>query len=157
MICQIRGICVTYTKKFIQLRKQIIQSNTKMGKGPEQTFGGLYRMTQTARNLPAMQESWVGSLGQDNTLEKEMEPHSSIFAWKIPWTEESGGLQFMGSQRVGHSWTTNTQMHTQKGNACQQMHEKMLHITNHPGNENQNHNEVSPHTYQDSYYQKGCK
>ena len=45
---------------------------------------------------------WVGSLGQEGPLEKEMATHSSILAWKIPWTEELGGLQSMGLQRVGH-------------------------------------------------------
>ena len=52
--------------------------------------------------LPAMQENWVGSLGQEDTLEKGMATHSSILAWRIPWTEELGGLQSMGSQRVGY-------------------------------------------------------
>ena len=50
-----------------------------------------------------MQEAWVQSLGQEDSLEKKMETHSSILAWEIPWTEEPGGLQSMGSQRVGHS------------------------------------------------------
>ena len=54
------------------------------------------------RNLPAMQESWVQSLGQEDPLEKGMTTHSRILAWRIPWTEETGGLQSMGSQRVGH-------------------------------------------------------
>ena len=54
------------------------------------------------KNLPALQETWVQSLGQEDPLEKEMAMHSSILAWKIPWTEEPGGLQSMGSQRVGH-------------------------------------------------------
>ena len=54
------------------------------------------------KRLPAMPEAWVQSLGQENPLEKEMATHSSILAWKIPWTEEPGGLQSMGSQRVGH-------------------------------------------------------
>ena len=49
-----------------------------------------------------MQETQVGSLGQKDPLEKEMTTHSSVLAWKIPWTEESGGLLSMGSQRVGH-------------------------------------------------------
>ena len=48
------------------------------------------------------------SLGQEDPLEKKMSTHSSILAWKIPWTEEPGGLQSMGSQRVGHDWATNT-------------------------------------------------
>ena len=54
------------------------------------------------RLLPAMQETWVQSLGQEDRLEKEMAPHSSTLAWKISWTEEPGRLQSMGSQRVGH-------------------------------------------------------
>ena len=54
------------------------------------------------KNLPAMQEVWVQSLGQEDSLEKEIATHSSILAWKIPWTEELGGLQSMGSQRVRH-------------------------------------------------------
>ena len=49
--------------------------------------------------LPTMQETWVQSLGQEDLLEKEMATHSSILAWKIPWTEEPGGLQYMGLQR----------------------------------------------------------
>ena len=55
------------------------------------------------KNLPAKQETQVQSLGQEESLEKEMATHSSIFDWEIPWTEESGGLQFMGSQRIGHN------------------------------------------------------
>ena len=50
------------------------------------------------KNLPAMQETWVQSLGWEDPLEKEMATHSSILAWRIPWTEEPAGLQFMGSQ-----------------------------------------------------------
>ena len=59
-------------------------------------------MVQTVKNLPAMQETWVQSLGWEDPLEKEMATHSRILAWKIPWTEEPGGLQSMGSQRVKH-------------------------------------------------------
>ena len=54
------------------------------------------------KHLPTMQETWVRSLGQEDLLEKEMATHSSTLAWKIPWTEEPGRLQSMGSQRVGH-------------------------------------------------------
>ena len=61
-------------------------------------------VTQMVKNLPAMQETWVRSLGQEDPLEKEMATHSSIFAWKIPKTEETGRLQSIGSQRVGHDW-----------------------------------------------------
>jgi len=57
-------------------------------------------MVQMVKNLPAMQETWVRSLGQEDPLEKEMATHSSIFAWEIRWTEELCGLQSMGLQRV---------------------------------------------------------
>ena len=60
-------------------------------------------MTQRLKRLPAMQETWVQSLGWEGPLEKEMAAHSSILAWKIPWTEEPGRLQFMGPQRVRHN------------------------------------------------------
>ena len=53
---------------------------------------------QSVKNLPAMQEVWVRSLGWEDVLEKEIAPHSSILAWRIPWTEEPGGLQSMESQ-----------------------------------------------------------
>ena len=61
-----------------------------------------HRVAQMVRNLPAMQETLVRSLGQEDPLEKVMAIHSSILAWRIPWIEEPDGLQFMGSQRVGH-------------------------------------------------------
>ena len=54
------------------------------------------------KNLPAMQETQVQSLGQEDPLEEEMATHSSILAWRIPWTEKPGGLQSMGSRTVGH-------------------------------------------------------
>ena len=54
------------------------------------------------KNLPAMQETWILSLGQEDVLERGMATHSSILAGKIPWTEEPGGLQSTGSQRVQH-------------------------------------------------------
>ena len=60
------------------------------------------------KNPPAMQETGVSSLGQEDLLEKRMATHSSILAWEIPWTEETGGLQSMGLQRVGHNLATNT-------------------------------------------------
>ena len=59
-------------------------------------------VAQRLKRLPAMQETWVRSLGQEDPLEKEMATHSSILAWRIPWTEEPGGLQSTGLQRVGH-------------------------------------------------------
>ena len=68
-------------------------------------------VAQTVRNLPAMLEIWVWFLGQKDPLEKEMATHSRILAWRIPRTEEPGGLQSMRSQRVRHSWATNTHSH----------------------------------------------
>ena len=59
-------------------------------------------VAQMVKHLPAMQETWVQSLSWEDPLEKGMATHSSIPAWKIPWTEEPGGLQSMGSQRIGH-------------------------------------------------------
>ena len=58
--------------------------------------------TQTVKRPSTMRETWVRSLGQEDPLEKEMAIHSSTIAWKIPWTEELGRLQSMGSQRVRH-------------------------------------------------------
>ena len=66
-------------------------------------------VAQKVKNLPAMQETRVQSLGQENPLEKAMVTHSSILAWEISWTEESGGLLPKGSQRVGLNRATNTQ------------------------------------------------
>ena len=63
-------------------------------------------------NLPEMQETWVRSLGRDNPLEKGMATHSSILAWRIPWTEEPGRLQSTGLQRVRHDWATTTHTFT---------------------------------------------
>ena len=59
-------------------------------------------VVQRVKRLPAMQETWVRSLGQEDLLEKEMATHSSTLAWKIPWMEKPGRLQSMGLQRVGH-------------------------------------------------------
>ena len=62
----------------------------------------LILMAQRLKRLPPMRETRVRSLGREDPLEKEMATHSSILAWRIPWTEEPGGLQSTGSQRVGH-------------------------------------------------------
>ena len=67
---------------------------------------------QSVKNLPAVQETWVRSLGLEDPLEKEMATYFSILAWKTSWTEEPSGLQSMGSQRVGHDWATNTYLLT---------------------------------------------
>ena len=59
-------------------------------------------MAQIVKNLSAMQDTWVPSLGQEDPLEKGMVTHSSMLPWRIPWKEEPGGLQSMGLQRIGH-------------------------------------------------------
>ena len=69
-------------------------------------------MDQRVKRLPAVQETWVQSLGQEDPLEKEMATHSSTLVWKIPWTEKPEGLQYMGSQRVRHDLATK-QQHSQ--------------------------------------------
>ena len=66
-------------------------------------YTGVSLLAQTVKNLPAMWETWIQSLGWEDPLEKKMATHSSILAWEIPWTEEPGRLQSMGSQRVGHN------------------------------------------------------
>ena len=65
-----------------------------------------FLVAQMVKNLPATRETWVPSLGWEDPLEKGMVTHSNILAWRIPWTEESGGLQSMGSKRVGHDRET---------------------------------------------------
>ena len=63
-------------------------------------------VAQTIKQLPVMRETWVQSLSWEDPLEKEMATHCSILAWKIPWMEEPGRLQFTGPQRVRHDWAT---------------------------------------------------
>ena len=67
---------------------------------------GTSLVAQMVKRLPAMRETWVQSLGQEDPLEKEMATQSSTLAWKIPWMEELGRLQSMGSQTAGHDWAT---------------------------------------------------
>ena len=67
---------------------------------------GLPLAAKMGKNLPAMQEMWVWSLGQEDPMEKEVAAHSSILAWEIPWPEEPDGLQSLGSQRAGHDLVT---------------------------------------------------
>ena len=69
----------------------------------KRSFRGASLVAQRLKHLPAMRETGVRSLGREDPLEKEMATHSSILAWRIPWKEEPGGLQSMGSQRVGHN------------------------------------------------------
>ena len=67
-------------------------------------------MAQMVKNLPAVQETLAQILGREDPLKKEMATHSSILAWRTPWTEEPGGVQSMGSQRVGHDRATFTSL-----------------------------------------------
>ena len=85
-------------KGFLQAIQAMVASALKMAS----------LVAQTVKNPPAVQVTWVRSLGWEDPVEKEMASHSSILAWKIPWTEEPGGLQSTGSQRVQHDWATNT-------------------------------------------------
>ena len=82
-------------------------------KDPEVTLGKrLPWWLRWVNHLSAMQETQVQSLGWEDPLEKEMATHSSTLAWKIPWTEELGRLQSMGSQRVRHDWVTSLEVFT---------------------------------------------
>ena len=80
-------------------------------------------LVQMVKNLPAMQETWVQSLGREDPLEKGMAVYSSLLAWRILWTEEPGGLQSMG-RRVGHDWATNNFTLTWLGNSTIMKDEK---------------------------------
>ena len=76
----------------------------------EGLLNGSFSMTggSDSKDLPAIWETWVQSLGHEDSLEKGMATHSSIPVWRIPWTEKPAGLQSMGLQRVGHDWVTCT-------------------------------------------------
>ena len=91
----------------------IIEKAWEFQKNTYFCFTGASLVAQMIKHLPAMRETWVRSLGLEDALEKEMATHSSILAWRIPWTEEPGGLQSMRSQRVRHDWATH--FHFQAG------------------------------------------
>ena len=95
-------LCLSHTLFYYNI---ILQSPPK-GKKESFPFEGASLVAQRLKRLPAMWETWVRSLGQEDPLEKEKATHSSILAWRIPWTEEPGRLQSVGSQRVGHDWMT---------------------------------------------------
>ena len=76
---------------------EILYTYERCQKAPGRQKAG-FPVAQMVKNLPAMQETWIWSLGWEDPLEKGMATHSSILAWRIPWTEEPGGLQSMGSQ-----------------------------------------------------------
>ena len=99
------AICRTWMHLEVIILSEISQKKTNI------IWYNLYKdfpIAQTVKNLLAMEETRVRSLGQEDPLEKGMPIQSSILAWRIPWTEDPGGLQSMGSQRVGHDWMTNT-------------------------------------------------
>ena len=73
------------------------------GKGYPRQYPWASLVAQMVKNQPAVRETWVQPLVWENTLEEAMATHSRILAWRIPWTEEPGGLQSMGSQRVRHN------------------------------------------------------
>ena len=83
-----------------------------------QYFSVWHMVAQMVKNLPTTQKTWVLSLGWEDPLKEEMTTHSSILSWRIPQIQEPSGLQFMGSQRVGHDWATNTI----SCNICLQVH-----------------------------------
>ena len=88
-----------YLKKRETERDNVLLSELKY---PSVQVKGASLVVQTVKRLSTMRKTRVRSLGREDPLEKEMAIHSSTIAWKIPWTEEPGRLQSMGSQRVGH-------------------------------------------------------
>ena len=106
------------------LNNIIITPGTKVltkNRGPLLCTGGASLVAQRVKRLPTMQETWVRSLGWEDPLEKEMATHSSILAWKIPWTEKPGRLQSMGSQRVGQDWATSLHFRVQRASLVAQL------------------------------------
>ena len=91
---------ISFTAMLHVIHLSVTSKSDKSSGHPELVPSSL--VAQMVKNLPAVQETWVRSLGQEDPLEKEMAIHSKTIAWKIPWTEETGRLQSMGSQRVGH-------------------------------------------------------
>ena len=89
--CHLKMQCNIMRSAFVYLKAELLDHMASL-------------VAQTVKRLPTMRETQVRSLGQEDRLEKEMATHSSILAWKIPWTEDPGRLQSMGSQRVGHDF-----------------------------------------------------
>ena len=96
MYCVLKSVIIWYEEKGKNMYRSC-QNQTSL-------------VAQMVKDLPAMQETWVWSLGWEDPLEKGTAAHSSILAWRIPWTEEPGRLQSMGSQRVGHDQVTSTHL-----------------------------------------------
>ena len=87
------------------------QSKAQIRKEPEIFDSAAWYIVQMVKNLPAMQETQVSPLCCVDPLEEEMATHSSILAWRIPWTEEPAGFPSMGSQKVEHDWVSNTHIY----------------------------------------------
>ena len=90
-------------------------------KRKKKKWKGVSLVSQTVNNLPAMWETLVWPLGREDPLQKEIITHFSILAWRIPWREELGGLQSMGSQRVGHDWATELNWYVKEVCVCVQL------------------------------------
>ena len=104
-----------HSKMILGLLIGLISILCVSGNRETQAEGGASLVAQRVKNLPAVQETWVRFLGWKDPLEKEITTHSSILAWKIPWTEDPGRLQSMGLQRIGHDWATNTFTFSRQG------------------------------------------
>ena len=89
------------------------------------TISGASLVAQMVKRLPAVQETWVRSLGREDPLEKEMATHSSTLAWKIPWTEEPCRLQSLGLQRVRHDWETSQDNYKRSEKTIVKIHQKL--------------------------------
>ena len=90
-----------YTERQIGVKE--LPRNPQLANNRPRHIPGASLLAQRLKRLPPMQETRLRSLGQEDPLEKEMVNHSSILAWRIPWTEKPGRLQSMGSQKVGHN------------------------------------------------------
>ena len=104
----VHGVIKSWTWVSNWTTKETLQSifSNLIALGLTSSSVGTSLVAQMVKCLPTMRETRVQSLGWEDLLEKAMATHSSILAWKIPWTEEPGRLQSMGSQRVGHDWAT---------------------------------------------------
>ena len=101
----------SHTKHLLKYARNFIILNCLLFYFCKTFSNGVSLVAQRVKHLSAMAETRVRSLGREDPLEKEMATHSSIIAWKIPWTEEPGGLHFMGPQRVKDDWVTNRFFH----------------------------------------------
>ena len=107
--CEI--ICKLFETKNLNTKNEVVWLLSTIREKQSTAINKLYpwasQVPQTVKNLPAMQETWVQSLCPEDPLKWEMATYSNILAQRIPWTGHHGGLQSMGSQRVGHYWVTN--------------------------------------------------